>query len=130
MVMAEKHYTHKSISLDARDWEIIGKLSQRTHISRAHFVREALRNIVIKYKGLLADDPNLDLTAYEAAPAHAELLRQQRSNKDTIQPHEHVVSPVESDNVAEDPAGTRRFWPKEEPPPADPPPPPMPWSVR
>src|SRR5678810_519532 len=94
MVMAEKHYTQKSISLDKRDWELVGKLSARTHISRAHFVREALRAIVIKYKGLLADDPNLDLTAYEAAPAHAALLRQNRSNSDTIQPHENVVSPT------------------------------------
>lgn len=94
MVMADKHFTHASVSLDKRDWEIIGKLSARTRVSKAHFVREALRSVIIKYKALVADDSTLDLSEYEAAPAHAELLRQKRDPSKAIQPHEGVPSVV------------------------------------
>ena len=91
-MLASKNMGPTSLYVDKNDYAIIKKISKRTRVPVSHFMREALRSVIIKYKAFTEGEKDVDLTAYVAAPAT--FVDSSHHNKQTIRPHEGLSNPV------------------------------------
>ena len=133
-MLASKNMGPTSLYVDRNDYAIIKKISKRTRVPVSHFMREALRSVIIKYKAFTEGEKDVDLTAYVAAPAT--FVDSSHHNKQTIRPHEGLSNPVtaEIDRALEAPTPappsefptSAQLAPESEPPapPTTPAPPP------